>query len=250
MPPPTHLRHLHLPGLTPYTHPVKIQTHLLSLHLSSLSSSPKLLHPAPSGPPPPPTLLTFETPPTYTCGRREISRLTPSQITHLRANDKAEFHESLRGGQTTFHGPGQLTAFLILNLKTHGFTSRSYVQFLETSIIAVLEHYGIVGTRTENPGVWTVGDEGRKIASVGVHLRRYITGFGVGLNVGTELGWFERIVMCGLPGKRATSFEEEGVKGKSVEEVGSVFAGVLAEGLEGREGEVRRVTEEEVIGNG
>lgn len=107
-----------------------------------------------------------------------------------------------------------------------------------------------MGTRTENPGVWTVGDEGRKIASVGVHLRRYITGFGVGLNVGTELGWFERIVMCGLPGKRATSFEEEGVKGKSVEEVGSVFAGVLAEGLEGCEGEVRRVTEEEVIGNG
>ncbi|KAI4282511.1 MAG: hypothetical protein L6R38_002855, partial [Xanthoria sp. 2 TBL-2021] len=137
-----------------------------------------------------------------------ISRLTPSQITHLRAAGKAEFHESLRGGQTTFHGPGQLTAFLILNLKTHGFTSRSYVQFLETSVIAVLAHYGIVGMRTENPGVWTVRDEGRKIASVGVHLRRYVTGFGVGLNVGTELGWFERIVMCGLPGKRATSFEE------------------------------------------
>ncbi|KAL8647990.1 MAG: hypothetical protein Q9226_006195, partial [Calogaya cf. arnoldii] len=215
MPPPRHLHHLHLPGLTLYTRPVNIQTQLLSLHLSSLSSSQKLL---PSTPPPP-TLLTFQTPPTYTCGRREISRLTPSQITHLRAAGEAEFYESLRGGQTTFHGPGQLTAFLILNLKTHGFTSRSYVQFLETSVIAVLARYGTTGVRTENPGVWTEGDEGRKIASVGVHLRRYITGFGIGLNVGTEMRWFERIVMCGLPGKRATSFEEEGVRGNSVEEV-------------------------------
>lgn len=80
---------------------------------------------------------------------------------------------------------------------------------------------------------------------MGVHLRRYITGFGVGVNVGTELGWFERIIMCGLPGKRATSFEEEGVRGKGVEEVGGVFARVVAEGLEG---EVRTVTEEEVWG--
>ncbi|KAI4110693.1 MAG: hypothetical protein LQ339_001270 [Xanthoria mediterranea] len=244
MHPPSQLRHLHLPGLTPYTHPVNIQTHLLSLHLSSLTS---IQNPSPSIPPPPPTLLTFQTPHTYTCGRREIARLTPAQITHLRANNAASFHESLRGGQTTFHGPGQLTAFLILNLKTHGLTSRSYVQFLETSVIAVLARYGIVGTRTENPGVWTTttGHEGRKIASVGVHLRRYITGFGVGVNVGTELGWFERIIMCGLPGKRATSFEEEGVRGKGVEEVGGVFARVVAEGLEG---EVRTVTEEEVWG--
>ncbi|KAL8675215.1 MAG: hypothetical protein Q9168_000335 [Polycauliona sp. 1 TL-2023] len=242
MPPPTRLRHLHLPGLTTYTHPVGIQARLLSLHLASL---PSAIASPPAIPQPPPTLLTFQTTPTYTCGRREISRLDPSQISHLRASGQADFHESLRGGQTTFHGPGQLTAFLILNLKTHGFTSRSYVKFLEISVIAVLAHYGITGIRTNNPGVWTTGDEGRKIASVGVHLRRYITGFGVGLNVDTDLGWFERIVMCGLPGKRATSFEEEGVRGKNVEEVGGVLARVVAERLEGCEGRVEMVTQEE-----
>ncbi len=124
------------------------------------------------------------------------------------------------------------------------------MEFLENSNISALAHYGITGERTENPGVWTTGDEGRKIASVGVHLRRYITGYGIGLNVSTDLGWFDRIVMCGLPEKRATNFEEEGVQGKSVEEVGDVFAGLVAEGLEGCERVVRRVTEEEVFGVG
>ncbi|KAL8862274.1 MAG: hypothetical protein Q9178_001283 [Gyalolechia marmorata] len=242
-----HLRHLHLPGLTPYSHLVKIQTHLLSLHLSTLSPHIKPLHPTPSAPSPP-TLLTFQTPPTYTCGRREISRLTPSQITHLRADGKAEFYESLRGGQTTYHGPGQLTAFLTLNLKTHGFTSRSYVEFLENSVIATLAPYGITGTRTENPGVWT--PNGKKITSVGVHLRRYITGYGIGLNVHTDLGWFDRIVMCGLPGKKATSFEAEEVRGKSVEEVARVFAEVVAAGLKDCDDVVRIVGEDQVLGNG
>ncbi|KAL8998842.1 MAG: hypothetical protein Q9169_002180 [Polycauliona sp. 2 TL-2023] len=244
MPAHTHLRHLHL-GLTTYNHPVNIQARLLSLHLSSLSSSVT----SPPAIPPPPTLLTFQTNPTYTCGRREISRLTASQISHLRASGQAEFYESLRGGQTTFHGPGQLTAFLILNLKTHGFTSRSYVQFLEDSTIAVLAQHGITGIRTDNPGVWTTGDAGRKIASVGVHLRRYITGFGIGLNVNTNLVWFERIVMCGLPEKKATSFEEQGVSGTNVNEVGEGFARVVAERLEGCEGRVKMVTQEEVLEN-
>lgn len=66
----------------------------------------------------------------------------------------------------------------------------------------------------------------------------------------TDLEWFDRIVMCGLPGKRATNFEEEGVEGKSVEEVGDVFAGLVAKGLEGCERVVRMVTEEEVLGAG
>ncbi|KAL8809607.1 MAG: hypothetical protein Q9223_007900, partial [Gallowayella weberi] len=168
-------------------------------------------------------------------------------ITHLRSNGEAEFYESLRGGQTTFHGPGQLTAFLILNLKTHDFTSRAYVEFLETSVIAALAHYGIFGTRTENPGVWT--SNGKKIASVGVHLRRYVTGFGIGLNVNTKLEWFERIVMCGLPEKKATNFEGEGVKGIAVEEVGRVFARTVAKGLRSVD-RIEQVEEREVVGAG
>ncbi|KAL9006666.1 MAG: hypothetical protein Q9188_000540, partial [Gyalolechia gomerana] len=165
-------------------------------------------------------------------------------ISHLLANGRAEHYPSLRGGQTTFHGPGQLTAYLILNLRSHDLTARSYVQFLEDSVIATCARFGVKGYGTENPGVWTL--EGRKLASVGVHLRRYVSSFGVGVNVSTELRWFESIVMCGLVGKRATSFEAEGIGGRSVEEVGEVLAEVMAGVLCGVEG-VREVGEEEVM---
>ncbi|KAI4174554.1 MAG: hypothetical protein LQ346_008225 [Caloplaca aetnensis] len=241
------LHHLHLPGLTPYTQSLRIQSHLVSLHLSFLSSSPHSTPPPLS--PPPPTLLTFQTHPTYTTGRRDHSRLTPQQISHLLANETAAYHPALRGGQTTFHGPGQLTAYLILNLKTHNFTARSYVQFLEESIIETCGRFGVKCVRTENPGVWTEDDGdgkgGRKLASVGVHLRRFVTSYGVGVNVSTGLEWFERIVMCGLPGRRATSFEAEGREEVRVEEVGDVLAEVIAGRLEGVEG-LKRISEEDV----
>ncbi|KAL8930550.1 MAG: hypothetical protein Q9208_000734 [Pyrenodesmia sp. 3 TL-2023] len=240
------LHHLHLPGLTPYAHSLRIQSHLVSLHLSSLSSSSSP-YSTPPAPPPPPTLLTFQTLPTYTTGRRDHSRLTPQQITHLLANGTAAYHPALRGGQTTFHGPGQLTAYLILNLRTHNFTARSYVQFLEEAVIETGARFGVQGVRTENPGVWTEdGERGRKLASVGVHLRRFVASYGVGVNVSTGLEWFERIVMCGLPGRRATSFEAEGRGGVGVEEVGSVLAEVVAGRLRGVEG-LKGVSEREVM---
>ena len=97
------------------------------------------------------------------------------------------------------------------------------------------------GFVTDNPGVWTSPDD--KIASVGVHLRRGVASHGVGLNVSTDLGWFERIVACGLVGKRATSLEREGVGGLRVEEVARVLAGKFAEELEGV-GQVVEVGEE------
>jgi lipoate-protein ligase B len=74
---------------------------------------------------------------------------------------------------------------------------------------------------TEHTGVWVTEED--KIAAIGVHMRRHITSHGIGLNVGTDLWWFDRIVACGLEGKRTTSFEGQGVSGKSVEEVGRVF---------------------------
>ncbi|KAL8690597.1 MAG: hypothetical protein Q9218_003982, partial [Villophora microphyllina] len=166
-----HLRHCHLPGLTPFTHTARIQSRLVSLHLAHkrfLPVSPT----KPSRPlPQPPTLLTFQTPPTYTTGRRDLNALSPQQIAHLRFQGWAEHYEALRGGQTTYHGPGQLTAYLICDLRAHNLTSRAYVRFLESSIIATLTHYSITGLRDEvNAGVWT--PDGRKVASVGVHLRR------------------------------------------------------------------------------
>ncbi|MCJ1301392.1 hypothetical protein MMC08_004192 [Hypocenomyce scalaris] len=219
-----HLQHLHLPSLTPYLRASAIQSHLVTAHLTYKTQTPALRA---RKAPPPPLLLTFQTLPTYTCGRREIGTLTPSQISHLKASGRAEFHEALRGGQTTFHGPGQLTAYLILDLLAHRLTPRTHIRLLEDSLIAACASYGIKGLTTENPGVWVTDDE--KIASVGVHLRRNVASHGIGLNVETNLEWFDRIVACGLVGKRATSFEKLGVKVEGgVEEVGRVLAEKVA----------------------
>lgn len=88
-------------------------------------------------------------------------------------------------------------------------------------MISTCARYGITAMTTENTGVWITQDD--KIAAIGVHMRRHVTSHGVGLNVNTDLWWFDRIVACGLEGKRTTSFEKEGVRGKSVEEVGRSF---------------------------
>lgn len=114
---------------------------------------------------------------------------------------------------------------------------------LEKSLIATCAKYGIEAMTTENTGVWTSEDD--KIAAIGVHMRRNITSHGIGLNVHTNLWWFDRIVACGLEGKRATSFEKMGVEGESVESVSKIFVNEIAERLEGVEG-VKSLEHEEV----
>ncbi|KAF8244656.1 lipoyltransferase, partial [Wilcoxina mikolae CBS 423.85] len=155
----------------------------------------------------PPIAITSIFPPTYTLGRRERS-ISVSQREHLRADGRAGVVSTQRGGQITFHGPGQMTGYLLLDLQRQRMTPRCYIRMLEDSVISCLSHYGITGFTTEDPGVWTSGT--RKICAVGVHMRRNVTSFGVGLNVDTDLWWFDRIVACGLEGKEATSFVREG----------------------------------------
>jgi lipoyl(octanoyl) transferase len=149
----------------------------------------------------------------------------------------------MRGGQTTFHGPGQLVAYPIIDLRTHKLTPRDYVCLLEKSLIATCAKYGIKAMTTEHTGVWTSPDD--KIAAIGVHMRRNITSHGIGLNVNTDLWWFDRIVACGLEGKRATSFTREGVRGKEVGDVGDAYVAEIAERLLGVEG-VEKAGEEEM----
>ncbi|MCJ1287341.1 hypothetical protein MMC26_006690 [Xylographa opegraphella] len=236
-----HLRHLHLSSITPYSHASHLQAILVRRHLDHKALTLPL---RPSAPVPPPTLLTFQAHPTYTCGRREIPTITQEQITYLRAGGTAEFHPALRGGQTTYHGPGQLTGYVILSLEAHGLKPATFVRFLETSVIDTCKRYGVTGFTTENPGVWTSQED--KIASVGIHLRRNVASHGVGLNVTMDLKWFDRIVACGLVGKRATSLQKEGVAGVSVEDVAEVLAQCMAEGLENVEA-VENIIEEEVL---
>jgi lipoyl(octanoyl) transferase 2 len=240
-----HLRHIHLPGITPFATAQKIQQNLVSQFLThkALISSPSPRSPLP--PPPHPTVLTFTPTPVYTTGRREHDTLTPSQISLLKsplypldprsgeeikrskkpeyAPQYAEIEPTLRGGQTTFHGPGQLVVYPIIDLRTSfprfpkGISVRCYVHLLESVTIATLERWWMKGKRTENPGVWEESGE-KKIAALGVHLRRSISSYGVGLNIQTDLRWFERIVACGLVGKGVTSMwaieEERGFSGE------------------------------------
>ncbi|KAF2132069.1 lipoyltransferase [Dothidotthia symphoricarpi CBS 119687] len=229
------LLHIHLQGPVPYQVAARLQERLVSRFLASKPPS--------TTPAPPPHIITTSFHPVYTCGRREVGTVSPTQQAHLRADGRAEFVEALRGGQTTFHGPGQLVAYPILDLRAHKLTPRDYVCLLEKSLIATCAAFGIKAMTTENTGVWTSPDE--KIAAIGVHMRRNVTSHGVGLNVGTDLWWFDRIVACGLEGKRATSFVKQGVVGLDVEGVGEEFVREVAGRLVGVEG-VERVGEREV----
>jgi lipoate-protein ligase B len=231
------LRHLHLPSLTRYTHAGALQNTLTS-HLLAHKASPTTV------PTTPPTIITAQFHPVYTCGRREVGNVTTAQKHHL-TRTGAEFHEALRGGQTTFHGPGQLIAYPILDLKRHGLSAKCFVNLLESAVMHTCARYGVETRRTENPGVWV--DEDRKVCAVGVHLRRNVSSHGIGLNVSTDLGWLDRIVGCGLEDKRATSLEAvlgRRVEG-GVEEVAKVFVEEVAKELKGVDG-VEDIREEDV----
>lgn len=234
------LRHIHLPGLTRYTHAAQLQDRLVSALLAHKAS--------PHSPPPDPTVITAQFHPVYTCGRREIGTVTLEQRDYLTSPTpwgQADFHEALRGGQTTFHGPGQLVAYPILDLRRHGITPRCWVHLLEGTVIATCAHHGVKAIRTENPGVWV--SEQEKISALGVHLRRNVTSHGVGLNANMDLGWFGRIVACGLEGKGTTDLKRQGVEDvPAVEALGEVFVKKLAEGLEGVD-EIRKMEEGEVV---
>ncbi|KAG9612411.1 lipoyltransferase, partial [Aureobasidium melanogenum] len=200
------LRHLRLQGIVPYAKAEVLQQDLVKNFLAHKASPTTI-------PAPVPTIITAQFSPVYTCGRREVGTVSAEQQTYLKDNGNAEFYEALRGGQTTFHGPGQLVAYPIIDLKTHNLSPRNYVCLLEKTLIKTCARYGIKAMTTENPGVWTTPDD--KISALGVHLRRNITSHGIGLNINTDLKWFSRIVACGLEGKRTTSFENEGVYGQS-----------------------------------
>jgi len=241
------LRHLHLRGLTRYAQAAKLQETLVSAFLAQKADK-TLIAPAP-------TILTFQFHPVYTCGRREANSLSSEQISFLRHRDPtsseeadvADFEYAARGGQTTYHGPGQLVAYPILDLRAHDLSSRCYVNLLEETVIATCARYGIKGFRTANPGVWVSEEE--KICAVGVHLRRYIASHGIGLNVTDEpLGWFKRIVACGLEGKRATALEltsGDKIEG-GVDTVANVFVEEMASRLAGIT-EVKSIKEEELL---
>ena len=151
--------------------------------------------------------LLLEHHPVFTLGRNASPEDVVADPAWL-ADRGIEVHETNRGGQVTYHGPGQLVGYPIVNLSPDRRDIRRYVRDLQEVLIRTLANYGIEARRREGPehiGVW-VGDA--KIASIGVHLARWITLHGFALNVATDLGHFGGIVACGLHDVRMTSIEQ------------------------------------------
>ncbi|MBS3921496.1 MAG: lipoyl(octanoyl) transferase LipB [Deltaproteobacteria bacterium] len=153
----------------------------------------------------PDLLLLLEHPHVITLGRRgERSHLLISPDV-LEAMKIPLFHTE-RGGDVTYHGPGQLVVYPIFNLKDYGYRLIQYVSQLEEVILSVLRDFGIEGKRDlSNRGVWAGGD---KIASIGVAIKRWVSFHGIALNYATDLKYFELINPCGLKGKKMTSMEK------------------------------------------
>ncbi|XP_055735370.1 putative lipoyltransferase 2, mitochondrial [Salvelinus fontinalis] len=158
-------------------------------------------------------LLLCEHPPVYTIGIRQA--LYPFEEEQRLKLLGAEFFRSNRGGLITFHGPGQLVCYPILNLGCFKKSVRWYVCELERTVINLCRKYGIRASTSPNTGVW-VGDS--KICAIGIHCGRYITSHGLALNCNTDMGWFENIVPCGIVGKGVTSLSQELGRDVSIEE--------------------------------
>lgn len=145
------------------------------------------------------TLLLLEHFPVFTLGRGADESL-------VRNPRQVPVHRVSRGGQVTFHGPGQLVGYPILALPRHRRDVHAYIRNIENVLIETLAAYGICGQNREGlTGVW-LGEQ--KIASIGVGIRRWVTFHGFALNVDPDLSYFDDIVPCGLHGVRMTSMAQ------------------------------------------
>jgi lipoyl(octanoyl) transferase len=159
-----------------------------------------------SGALPQDVLLLVEHPPVVTLGRASKGKHLIASPEFLRSKG-VELFEVERGGDVTFHGPGQLVGYPIVDLKRHRLDLHWYLRKIEEALINTLADYEIVAERNPSfTGVWT---KGKKIASIGVHARDWVTWHGFALNVDNDLSYFDLIVPCGLAGVSMTSVARE-----------------------------------------
>ncbi len=155
-------------------------------------------------------LLLVEHPPVVTLGRAAQSAhvAVPKELLATRG---VEVFDVERGGDVTFHGPGQLVGYPIFDLKGHKRDLHWYLRQIEEALIVVLAAYGVAARRTAGyTGVWVGSDDApRKIASIGVHARDWVTWHGFALNVRTKLEFFDLIVPCGIQNVQMTSLARE-----------------------------------------
>lgn len=224
------LRHIHFPGITDFSVGERIQQHMVNANLDFKKMDGKIrkqqkalesqgfavneyeekvlqqvleLKPLP-------TVLTFEFDHVYTGGKQ--MKQDPELPGKIKQFEKAgcQYHQLERGGQVTWHGPGQVTAYIVMDLKAiSGLTVKCYVDsVLLKAVQNVLERHGVPSFTNENPGVWAAPND-LKIASVGCNIQRAITSYGVGLNIDPDLSFLNKFTMCGLPSATATSLKHQ-----------------------------------------
>lgn len=174
----------------------------------------------------PDTILLLEHPPVITLGRRTDE----SAELHVPEGAAVDVVETDRGGKSTFHGPGQLVCYPILDLKRHGRDVKRYVRDLEEALIRTIAPFGLTGERIEGlTGVWLTRPP-RKIASIGVHVSRWVTTHGYALNVDLDPAPFtEWITACGLEDAMFTTISRETDRTVTVDEVRPHAVAALAE---------------------
>lgn len=182
----------------------------------------------------PDQLLFAEFEPLITIGRGGGD---PRRYAHL----GVPVHEISRGGKATFHGPGQLVAYPLLRLEAEARDLHAYLHALEEALIRTMGEFGLAGARDpRNTGCWV---NGRKLASIGVAVRRWVTWHGLALNVTTDLDWFRRFDPCGLdPEVMDTMSQACAVAGRPapvLAEVRAVLTRRLAAALRGAETDIQ-----------
>lgn len=179
-------------------------------------------------------LIFCEHPHVYTLGKSgDIKNLLLDDVSLQKIN--AKFNTTNRGGDITYHGPGQIVGYPILDLEQFFKDIHKYMRFLEESIIKTLRHFDIKAERNKGlTGVWLDANtsEARKICAMGVRCSRWITMHGFALNVNTDLSYFNNIIPCGINDKKVTSIEKEIDKKMDIEEVKLILKKELCEVFE------------------
>jgi lipoyl(octanoyl) transferase len=173
----------------------------------------------------PDTVVLLEHPPVITLGRR-----TDDGELHVPENAEVDVVETDRGGKSTYHGPGQLVCYPILDLNRHGRDVKRYCRDLEQALIATLGSFGLRGERVEGlTGVWLLRPP-RKIASIGIHISRWVTTHGYALNVDLDPAPFtDWITACGLEDAAFTTMARELGRPLAVDDVRPAAATAIAE---------------------
>jgi lipoyl(octanoyl) transferase len=171
------------------------------------------------------TTLLLEHEPVYTIGRTR-------DRSSLKNPDHLPFPvvETNRGGQATFHGPGQLVGYLILDLNQYGKDLHTYLRQIESFLIEFAAEFGISSSRREGlTGVWV---EDRKLASIGVGVRKWVSMHGFGLNISSDLSGYEAITPCGISDVTMTSLSLESKRDLSVEDSAKMIEPIIRRSIQ------------------